>query len=129
MMNRFTTLLCDPAIALCQLIIEQFACRVMQFYFDWPIYYLKRIGDLFPHTAHDYFEMMDNLKIVRSVRYGKSRLERYNVMTPTSVDACRGVVFNVHGGGFVCSQDELYLPSMSAIARQGYIIVGIDYPT
>jgi acetyl esterase/lipase len=113
-------------------LVEQYALRIVQLYFDWPIYYLKRMWNWFEHGSHDGENFMAYVKLTRSVHYGSGRLERYNVLEPVESDgrpALRGVVFNVHGGGFACSMDECYYPSMSATARQGFIVIGIDYPT
>ena len=109
---------------------ERYIFTIVQLYFDWPIYYLKRMWNWFEHVSHDGQEVMTGLKLERNVFWGQGRLERYNLLIPTESDVpIRGIVFNIHGGGFVCSRDECYYPSMAAIARQRYIIVGLDYPT
>jgi acetyl esterase/lipase len=113
-------------------LVEQYIFRIVQFYFDWPIYYLKRAWNFFEHGSQDGENFMAYVQLTRSIHYGKGRLERYNTLVPMESDgrpSIRGIVFNVHGGGFVCSQDECYYPSMSALSRQGFIVVGIDYPT
>ena len=38
------------------------------------------------------------------------------------------IIFYIHGGGFACTQMELYDASMTFLVRQGYTVVGIDYP-
>jgi acetyl esterase/lipase len=55
---------------------------------------------------------------------------QYNVLEPKHIPIPkrRGIVFNIHGGGFMCSQDEDYYPALSFLARLGYTVIGVDYP-
>jgi len=38
------------------------------------------------------------------------------------------VILYVHGGGFICTNIEFYDMSVTYLARQGYTVVGCDYP-
>jgi hypothetical protein len=46
-------------------IAEAYVFRVVQWYFDFPVYFLKRLWNVYGHTCHDGFEVMDSLQITR----------------------------------------------------------------
>jgi acetyl esterase/lipase len=78
---------------------------------------------------------LSSIPYLRSVRYDGGRRSpwvwdfagQYNVLEPKHVPIPkrRGIVFNIHGGGFMCSQDEDYYPSVSFLARLGYTVIGV----
>jgi acetyl esterase/lipase len=108
-------------------VIEFYVGCIVQFYFNIPIYVLKRIYNIFPHCAQDGYHQNDGLKIDRGVRYGPLADEVCDIIEPLS-PSTKGTIINVHGGGFIAPSDEMYWNSVSFLARQGFTVVGLDYP-
>ena len=107
-----------------QFIVENYVVFLVRLWFNYPVYYIKRAWNLFPHTALDGYEVKDGVEpLERGVRYGPGVRETFNVLRPATNSVSgrligaggvafappplKGLVFNVHGGGFVCTQDEV----------------------
>jgi acetyl esterase/lipase len=103
---------------------------IAQFYFNFPVYWLKRLYNFFPHSSHDGYEHHDSIKLTRGMRYGSHSAELCDVMEPLNIPPSqrKGVILYVHGGGFICTMNELYYPSLTFLVRQGYTVIGVDYP-
>ena len=116
-------------IQIIQLIVEYWVLRVIQFWFNWPVYFLKRFWNNMDayHTAIDQYQSMKHCQLTRSISYGNHPRERLHLLEPTQTTV-RGTIFYVHGGGFVTSCREMYYNSFTYLCRRGYRVLIIDYP-
>jgi acetyl esterase/lipase len=51
-----------------------------------------------------------------------------DVVSPASPASKEDPVVFCHGGGFVCVQGELLMPSMTFVARYGMTMYSVNYP-
>ncbi len=70
-------------------VVEGYVLRAVQFWFDWPVYALKRIWNFLPgHTAIDNEDGMDRVQLERSVAYGGNYAkEKMHILTPEGTAA------------------------------------------
>eukprot|EP00658_Telonema_sp_P-2_P070419 TRINITY_DN59939_c0_g1_i1.p1 TRINITY_DN59939_c0_g1~~TRINITY_DN59939_c0_g1_i1.p1 ORF type:complete len:486 (-),score=48.63 TRINITY_DN59939_c0_g1_i1:80-1537(-) len=110
-----------------QTIAEWWVLPVIQTVFGCVVTPTKLLWNRLEHTAQDQHELMHNVRVTKGVRYGRQPSEVYELMEPAS-GPLLGVVFYVHGGGFVCTSAELYDASVAYLARNGLVVVMVDYP-
>jgi acetyl esterase/lipase len=131
-------------VAVVECVTTHYALRITQLWFDWPIYFLKRLWDYWPHVAWDGYLNEEGVHLTRSVPYGAGPAERMHVLQrqlaavaaagATGAAGAAGaaarppVVVYVHGGGFVCTCREMYYCSMCFLARRGCVVYVADYP-
>ena len=110
--------------------IEHWILNVIQFWFNYPVYFLKRIWnyDDVHHTSIDQYQSMQYCKLTRSIPYGSHPREKFHLLEPTQHTKIRGNLFYVHGGGFVTSCREMYYNSFTYLCRRGYRVFIVDYP-
>ena len=110
--------------------IELWVLKVVHFFFNYPVYYLKRVWNWLDdyHVAIDKYRSMEHCKLTRSVPYGPHHREKFHVLAPTLHTTIRGNIFYVHGGGFVASCREMYYNSFTYLVRRGYRVFVVDYP-
>jgi acetyl esterase/lipase len=111
-------------------LIEFWVLRVVQFWFNYPVYFLKRVWNYLDkyHVSIDNYHSMENVALTRSVSYGSHPREKFHVLTPTLHTNIRGNIFYVHGGGFVASCREMYYNSFTYLVRRGFRVFVVDYP-
>ena len=64
-------------------VIERYILRAVQFWFDWPIYALKRVWNYLPHhTGIDNQDGMHRVRLERSLKYGRRAKEKMHMLTP-----------------------------------------------
>ena len=133
-------------------VVEVYVLRAVQFWFDYPIYALKRLWNFLPHhIAIDHFECMEGVLLERSIPYGRGWKEKYHMLTPKPMFSrksrgsspllgnpeattrhlaatTRAIVY-CHGGGFVATCREMYYNSLCYLVRSGgFHIAVLDYP-
>ena len=101
--------------------------RIVQGWFDGPIYLTKLVYNRLSHPGQDMRELYSGCVSAKGVAYGDGRMEFAEIMVPESKDIV-GVIFYVHGGGFVTTCPELYNQSMTYLCRHGFASVIVSYP-
>jgi hypothetical protein len=69
-----------------------------------------------------------DVKVVLGVQYGPRPTHVMDVVSPASPASKEDPVVFCHGGGFVCVQGELLMPSMTFVARYGMTMYSVNYP-
>jgi hypothetical protein len=69
-----------------------------------------------------------NVKVLLGLQYGPRPSHVMDVISPASPPPSEDAVVFCHGGGFVCIQGELLVPSMTFIARYGMTLYSVNYP-
>ena len=128
-MHRSTYLL-SRLTSILHFLLECYVLRVIQFWFDYPVYALKRCWNLMDryHVAIDSYQSMQDVHLTRSISYGAHPREKYHLMSPARHHVIRGNIIYVHGGGFVASCREMYYNSFTFLVRRGYRVFVVDYP-
>ena len=72
-------------IQIIRLFIEHWILNVIQFWFNYPVYFLKRIWnyDDVHHTSIDQYQSMQYCKLTRSIPYGFHPREKFHLLEPT----------------------------------------------
>eukprot|EP00040_Diaphanoeca_grandis_P000620 m.16026 g.16026 ORF g.16026 m.16026 type:complete len:497 (+) comp10835_c0_seq1:156-1646(+) len=111
------------------LFVQYYALYVVQFWFDYPIYFLKWCWDRIPgHVAIDGYLLMDRVRLDRNFSYGKHRRETFHLLRPPVGVKSRTTIVYFHGGGFVCSCKDMYYNSFAYLSRRNFTTVAADYP-
>ena len=70
------------------------------------------------------------IEVVRNVPFGGAGRQRLDIYHPVDLDgdASRGVMFYIHGGGWVIGRKEQQgLPMLHQMTRHGWVCVSVDY--
>ena len=109
---------------------REYGLRVIQWWFEYPICFTKYLWKNYcgEHAGLDGIETFSGMKYQKKVSYGRLPQQTMDIMTPFDEIPIKGYVIYVHGGGFVCSTHEIYSHSLTFLVRQGFVVIGIDYP-
>ena len=114
-----------------ELMVGTIAQGVFNYWWS-PVFCIKRFWHWYHDVliAPDGYDYHHRVKVTRWVQYGALAAEECTVYEPAHLPPHerKGVVLNVHGGGFICTVDEQYFHSMTFLVRQGHTVIGVNYP-
>ncbi len=61
------------------------------------------------------------------IKYGEHTLQTLDVYHPKDINKTYPIIFNVHGGGWVYGDKELYKNYCVALAKQGFCVINFNY--